>query len=257
MSPGAGGPRLIVTTDPVPGPSIDVQAVADGGADIVRSRCVATSLELLVVSLLTACASGSSTGAGIASAEAPRPHSGHDGATGALPHTNPAAQARRPPPCRTRELRARFLAGGYGTGDDFGSIAIWNPGPASCRLTGAVTFTAFFADGSTDPTAGTVQHVPRLVVVLPVHAIRPRTADLPGYLTAFLVGFERDDPSQPNGLCRAQDELTPAILVPSIGRVPVYVRNQDQAARASRGISRAVYGCHGHVVLADVAGPGQ
>ena len=222
----------------------------------MRFRCVASSLALLVVSVLAGCASGSSTDATIGSAEAPRPHSGHDGAAVGLPYRSPATQARRPPPCRTRELRARFLAGGYGTGDDFGSIAIWNPGPASCRLTGAVTFTALFADGSTDSKAGVTRQVPRLAAVLPVHAIRPRTADLPGYLTALLAGFERDDPSQPNGLCRAQDELTPAILVPSIGRMVLYVRNQDQAVRASRGISRAVYGCHGDVVLEDVTGPG-
>ena len=86
--------------------------------------------------------------------------------------------------------------------------------------------------------------------------IRPReSADPSGYLVATVMGPERDDPMQPDGLCRSQDELTPAVLVLSIGRVTLRIRNQDLASPAIRGISRAVHGCHGRVLLEGLAGP--
>jgi len=223
----------------------------------MTSRWLVSGGSTLIVAMVTSCAGGSPRGTVGSSAEAPRSQSAGHSATAAPSSRGPAAtKTKRPDPCRTHELGARFQAGGYGTGNDFGSIEIWNPGPAPCRLAGTVTFTALFADGTTDLKAVPNRPLPRLSVTLPAHMIRPREGtDQSGYLTALMMGPERDDPTQLNGLCRPRDELTPAVLVLSIGSVTLRIRNHDVAAPASRGISRAVYGCHGQVLLEDLAGP--
>jgi len=226
----------------------------------MRSRWLVTGVATLMVGMVgtvTSCKGGSPPGTATASASAPRSESAGHRATGAPSTDSPAAaQTDQPVPCRTRDLGARFQAGGYATGSDFGSIEIWNPGPAQCRLAGAVTFTALFADGTADLKAGPVRPPSHLAVTLPARMIRPHEgADPSGYLVATLMGFERDDPAQPDGLCRSRDERTPAVLVLSIGRATLRVSNQDLAAPATRGISRAVYGCHGRILLEDLAGP--
>jgi hypothetical protein len=113
----------------------------------------------------------------------------------------------------------------------------------------------FFANGATDPEVQPNQPLPPLTVTLPAH-MRPAKegADPTPYLVAFLDGPERDDPTQPSGLCRPQDELTPATLDLSIGDVTLVVPNQDPAA-AGLGEIHAVYGCHGRVLLEDVTAP--
>ena len=101
--------------------------------------------------------------------------------------------------CHASGLGVRFQGGGYGGGNDFASIYIWNPGPVPCQLAGAVTFTAFFAGGATDQNARTtLQH---LAVTLPARMTRPgEGADPSRSLTAYQMGPERQDPAQPNGL---------------------------------------------------------
>jgi hypothetical protein len=161
-----------------------------------------------------------------------------------------------PAACRIHDLGARFQAGGYGGGNDFGSVEIWNPGTAQCRLAGTVTFTAFFADGNADPNARPNWRLTPLGVTLPAHMIQPpEGADPSGYLVATLMAPERDDPAQPDGLCRPRDEMPPAAFVLSIGRETLRIRNLDPASPASLGRSRAVYGCHGEVLLEDLTGP--
>src|SRR5215469_18452299 len=63
-------------------------------------------------------------------------------------HGLAAARADIPAACGARNLGASFQAGGYGGGNDFGSIEIWNSGTSPCRLAGTVTFIALFADGA-------------------------------------------------------------------------------------------------------------
>ena len=171
-------------------------------------------------------------------------------------HSLAAARADIPAACGARNLGARFQAGGYGGGNDFGSIEIWNPRTAQCRLAGTVTFTAFFADGTTDRNARPNRPLTPLSLTLPARMIQPpEGADPSRYLVATLMGPERDDPAQPDGSCRPQDELTPATLVLSIGRVTLRIRDLDPASPTGLGISRAVYGCHGRVLLEDLTGP--
>lgn len=219
----------------------------------MRSRWLVSVGATLIVAVVTSCAGGSPPGIAAPSRSQPAAHR----ATGAPSADSPAAtQTDHPAPCSAHGLGVRFQAGGSGTGNDFGSIEIWNPGSGPCRLAGAVAFTALFADGTTDPKAGLNRPLPAVAVTLPAGMIPPREGGDPArYLTALVMGPERDDPAQPDGLCRSLDELTPATLVLSIGRVTLRIRNQDPASPATRGISRAVYGCHGQVLLEDLAGP--
>ena len=151
-----------------------------------------------------------------------------------------ASSAGRPAACRTRDLGARYQAGGYATGNDFGYIEIWNPGPAPCRLAGTVTFAAFFANGTIDRNARIGRPGQTLAQTLPARMGRPgEHADLSRYVVAMLMASEN--------VCRAQDELTPATLELSIGSVTFRVRNHDPAAPA--GFPRGIYGCQGMVAL--------
>jgi hypothetical protein len=155
--------------------------------------------------------------------------------------------------CISLELGAKFVGGGFGGGNDFGGIRVWNPGPRPCRLSGAITFTAYYADGTVDRNAVPNRPVPPLSVTLPGGMIRPRhgAADSSAYVIAFLMGPERDGPTQPDALCRTQDKLSPAALVLSIGTVTLRVANNDPGAAQIT----TVYGCHGRVLLEDVSGP--
>jgi hypothetical protein len=219
----------------------------------VRSRLDFCVLVLFIATIMTGCVVTSGPGTpGSASSRSQVPSTSPASSASAFPA---ATSAVMPAACRTRDLGARFQGGGYGGGNDIGSIQIWNAGATNCRLAGAVTFAGFFANGATDPEVQPNQPLPPLTVTLPAH-MRPAKegADPTPYLVAFLDGPERDDPTQPSGLCRPQDELTPATLDLSIGDVTLVVPNQDPAA-AGLGEIHAVYGCHGRVLLEDVTAP--
>ncbi len=214
----------------------------------MRSPFLVSCATALIVAAVPGCGNASLSGAA-ASPGAQRSQTAGELATSA------ASPSRRPnqlvAPCQVDGLGTRFQGGGYGGGNDFASIYIWNPGPVPCQLAGAVTFTALFARGTTDRNArpNTPQH---LSITLPARMLRPgEGADTARYLVAYLMGAERDDPAQPNGVCRRQDELTPAALELSIGRITLRIRNQDQASRQST----AVYGCHGQVLLEGFSSP--
>lgn len=170
-----------------------------------------------------------------------------------LPTQGSAPAAAPLAPCRTADLRTTFRGGGLGTGNDFGTLVVWNAGDRPCRLRGRAGFTASWATGGRDEAAGTDR--PVLVSAdLPARSPAPRAgADLSGgpYLQAFLQGPERDDPRRPDGLCRAQDELTPASLRLTVGGVVLVQPNRDP----DPGQVPAVYGCHGVVLLVQVQGP--
>lgn len=155
------------------------------------------------------------------------------------------------PDCTANFVHAEFRGGGYGGGNDFGGIWIWNPQSQPCTLRGRVAFAAYLSDGSPDPGAvinGTVTFSP---TTLPANMPAPQNnADPSNYLVAALMGPERDDPGQPNGLCRSQDELTPATLALTLGTVSLRLRNQDADSQV-----KAIYGCQGRVLLESVTGP--
>lgn len=226
----------------------------------MRSQFFASGVAALIVAAVTSCTSGSLPGtAAVSTGSARSQAAGHRPTAWPSAHSpaaTPTSQASTPAACRAHDLGARFQAGGYGGGNDFGSIEIWNPGTAQCRLAGTVNFAAFFADGTTDLNARPNRPLAPLNMTLPARMIQPREGvDPSGYLVAALMGPERDDPAQPAGVCRPQDELTPTTLVLSIGRVTLRIRNLDPASPASPGISRAVHGCRGQVLLEDLTGP--
>jgi hypothetical protein len=133
-----------------------------------------------------------------------------------------------------------------GTGNDFGSIVIWNTGSTPCRIAGSVTFTAFYHDGRQDTNAHPNRPLRPVAVVLPANMPTYRDgADPAGYLTADLMGPERDDPNQPAALCRQQDKLAPAVLVLTLGKQTFRVPNLDPQSLQVK----QVYGCHGRILL--------
>ena len=136
-----------------------------------------------------------------------------------------------------------------GTGNDFGSIVIWNTSAMPCRVAGWVTFTAFFNDRSRDTNAHPNRPIPAVAVTLPANMSAYRDGDDPApYLTADLMGPERDDPTQPAALCRQQDKLAPAVILLTIGNLSFRVPNSDPYSEQVK----AVYGCHGRVLLEAV-----
>jgi hypothetical protein len=202
-----------------------------------------------------ACAGGSSPGGrppGIGSRPARQGLASPAASGSAASPVDPTGSRRHVVACTSIELGARFAGGGFGGGNDFGGIWIWNPGPRPCRLSGAITFTAYYAGGAFDRNAVANRPVPPLSATLPARMPRPHDgADPSAYLIAFLMGPERDDPTQPDALCRTQDKLSPATLVLSIGTVTVRVANNDPGAVQNT----TVYGCHGRVLFEDVRGP--
>lgn len=162
-----------------------------------------------------------------------------------MTHPAAAAVAR----CRRPNVRARLVAGGLGTGNDFGFIVAWNVGTTRCRIAGAVTFSAYFSDGRRDGQAQPNRQPPPVDVVLPAGMPTYRDgSNQAGYLVAELMGPERDDPRQPDGLCRDQDKLAPATLVLGLGPTTLRVANADGRSRQAT----QVYGCHGRVLLEHV-----
>lgn len=172
--------------------------------------------------------------------------------TAATTAASTARSSAAPPDCRPGQLVTRFLGGGYGTGNDFGAMAIWNPGSTPCRLHGPVSFAGYYPDGSRDPHAGLAHPIVGGTITMPSAMRSPQDGqNLSGYLVGYLMGTERDDSAQPNGLCRRQDEGTPATLVLSIGSVTVRTANSDPGSVQIT----SVYGCHGWVLLEDLQAP--
>jgi hypothetical protein len=165
---------------------------------------------------------------------------------------SPPATQLAAPECVSSQLGARFIGGGFGTGNDFGEIVMWNPGSRPCRVHGTVSFAAYYADGSRDRQATVNHRITAKFSTLPGETPVPRDGqEGAGYLVAGLMGPERDDPTQPNALCRPRDEGTPASLELSIGSITVQVANKDSSSPQNTSI----FGCHGQVLLVDVLGP--
>lgn len=140
-----------------------------------------------------------------------------------------------------------------GTGNDFGSIVIRNTALQACRIAGAVAFSALFKDGRRDAMAAPNRRPAPVDVVLPANMTPYRDgASQAGYLVADLMGPERDDPSQPDALCREQDKLAPAVLVLRLGPLTFRVANSDPQSPQGE----QVYGCHGRILLEEVARAG-
>lgn len=168
--------------------------------------------------------------------------------TSAVDH--PLSVPSSPRRCTAGQLDTIFVGGGLAAGNDFGEILLWNPSNQRCRLHGPVTFKAYYADASVDTAASVVRPITMKTTTLPSRMPKaPRGVQSPThYVIARLMGPGRDDPAQPNGACRPQDERAPATLELSIGSLTVRVANDDpKAAQITK-----IYGCHGRVLLEDL-----
>jgi hypothetical protein len=191
---------------------------------------------------VAACAG--SAGSGISQTASPAPP-----LSSSLASSPASSSSSVPAACSRAALRATLRAGGFGTGNDVGGIWIRNLGSDSCRLSGAVRFSARYADGTLDKQATTSGPVRPVAGMLPGGASAPTSSNPTAftYLVAYLMGPERDDPTQPNGLCRAIDKLSPATLTLTIGSTPITVKNADPASATNKSI----YGCHGRILLEE------
>jgi hypothetical protein len=129
-----------------------------------------------------------------------------------LADARPAAQVglilavHRAPTCAAGQLAASYLAGGAGTGNDFGTIVIGDTGVRPCTLAGPLLVTGLAADGAVVTASA------RFPVTEPAVLSPARQADaLVGQL--MLTAEYRDDPAAANGLCE------PYWAVPATWRV--------------------------------------
>jgi hypothetical protein len=143
-----------------------------------------------------------------------------------------------------------FTMGGYATGNDFGSIVVSNVSSTACALRGPVSYHGLDSHGrvvssGACPASGKAEVGTTCAsdVSLVTHTPSGET------FRALFQGFERDDPHQPNGLCRPQDELMPTTLRLTVGTLVLYVRNYDPAASIRPFDKKGVYGCHAGIYL--------
>ena len=208
---------------------------------VLNARSARSVLTVAVLLVASACAGQSS---GPNTATTPTITSSAPTSTSPTPSGSPRYA------CVNSDLRVVFSGVQLATGNDFGSIVAWNPTGTPCQVSGPVSFAAFYPGGRRDPRA-TINGTLKPVNVT-LHAGMPTFHDgegRAGYLTADLMGPERDDPQQSNGLCRARDEHAPAILRVQIGSIVLRVRNHDPHSPASID---HLYGCHGQVLLERV-----
>lgn len=146
------------------------------------------------------------------------------------------------PACRPDQLAAVFRAGGVGTGNLFGSIALLDVSTHACALSGPMTMTGLGRNASPD-TESISERLEPPVVLSP-----GATAAAIGEPASSLIarfGFNddvRDDPTSPNGLCsRFHVPATWSVTIRH-GR-PLLAPNYDPTAIGDPG--PRFYSCRG------------
>lgn len=178
----------------------------------------------------------------------------------------PSSAASKPParivfsaapngsPCRPVQLVARFASGGFGTGNLFGGVVVRDTSRHPCLLRGPVGFSAVEADGAVDLNATVIRdrrtrHVDALLPPTKQWARRH-----PNFVDFILQGEYRDDRHGPRALCTNANEVTPAMLIITVGRLRFAVTNRDLRDRSAWGVT-TIYGCHGNIMLSGIDGP--
>jgi hypothetical protein len=129
-------------------------------------------------------------------------------------------------PCRAGQLAGRYWQGGVGTGDEFGSIVLFDTSSRPCSLSGTVTLLGLDARGRPATVAATGPLEPPLTL-----SPRATAADLqkrPVAALAASIGFGadvRDDPTAPNGLCYSHETYPATWSVALPGQRAVRVAN--------------------------------
>ena len=232
-----------------------------------RLRLLAVAVASLV---LTACTGPSATGPGPSATLSSVSPSGPSSTTLAsdaptpTPSNSPSASAASflasgGHQCTRRDLRGQFQTGEEGAGNLLTTVVVGNTSGAACVLPGPVRLVGLDRSGRpvTERSSCDGFRLPGqpcvAPVVLPAHATFTDLAGIdtatPKYAVVVVVGFYRDDPQSPNGLCTPAHKTTPYTLRLSFGAVTLDVRNWDPSMTSAPPGIHAVFACHGHVHL--------
>jgi hypothetical protein len=151
-------------------------------------------------------------------------------------------------PCTSADLAGDLVLGSGGGGAWSGALIIRDSSKFDCTVRARVVVAGYTQAGR---VIALVRAVGDLAVDMPLRPSSPNVAGEqlpPGrYLVIDLWGRERDDVSQPDGLCRQQDEIAPATFATTLAGAHVTVRNLALDGGAMDG-------CHGRID-ATYAGP--
>ena len=155
--------------------------------------------------------------------------------------------ARRSPTCAPSQLSITYRGGGFGTGNNFGTINIANTGNATCQIVNVrITVSPLDSRGRVIATyPGWVDTAASARLTLSAHGGQlPGEQPPPGsqWAAILLGGNGRDDPKGPNGMCTRP--VTPYAWRLT-GTFTTTIRNVDTyiAGHAMHGSSQSVYAC--------------
>jgi hypothetical protein len=149
------------------------------------------------------------------------------------------APGRRPlPRCHSGQLHARYRAGGFSTGHDFGYLRLVNDSSPTCQLSGTVTVRAIDRHGKLIRLNGNPNDSVRLrAVPFPAHGATHRAA-------AIMVGASVRT-ADGRDACPIKQRVSPAAWRLS-GAITGTVVNTDSTVQPyERGRVRHLYGCAG------------
>jgi len=219
--------------------------------------------------LLTACSTPAATGSAAVptggSSPAPSPSRAPSSSASVSITGGPSASAAAflasgGHECAAGQLRGVFRTGEEGAGNLITTVWVGNSGDVACLLPGPVTLVGLDRHGVPDTTPSECDGVDEdtgdpcvAPVVLPPDAtfarldqVDPETSQ---YAVIGVIGFYRDDPDSPDGLCTPAHTTTPYTLRFTFGTVVVDVRNWDPATTSIPAGIHAVFACHGAVHL--------
>ena len=154
------------------------------------------------------------------------------------------------PACRRPQLRLRYRAGGFGTGNDFGAIIFTDAGPRPCQLAGRVQVTGLDPQGRPVTSTIAVRITPPGVLSARAAAIPAHAGPPPGELAYYwmLAAEYRDGPpSVDGGYCQ------PLWVIPAAWRVALgngatfTIRNADPAGASPMSRSGGLITCQGRL----------
>lgn len=166
------------------------------------------------------------------------------------------------PPCRNRQVRARYFGTEAGAGSDFGGFVVWDPSVAPCRLARTGTITPIMRRGP-----GRELRI-RLETgrVLSARSAPPTGDHRPHSVEAsFTISGEYRDGPGPRGLCDRHHEVVPRYWRFRDGKVHRLIRNgpseprrdlPDGAHPYGSGGTQPVEGCGSRFLLAHAGRSG-
>jgi hypothetical protein len=153
------------------------------------------------------------------------------------------------PRCRSTQLAGRYLQGGVGTGDLFGSIVLFDTSRRPCRVSGHVTLTGL--DSHDHPDTVSTSGLLEPPLTLSPRATGRLLDTQPIAVLAATFGFAaevRDDPTVPGGICYGHETYPSAWSLRLTNEPAVRVPN------GGPGSGGRFYTCHGSFSIGKDAG---